>query len=281
MRDETLVGVEDFPGRKVTSVGLKVLGNYVGKREYRITEGARALAAMIPNQQAMRKLPPRVQFHLLHYCVNNRPTFLMRAMGPAILGGGLETFDQSVDECLRNLLSLPMGDALFRTLNRGIGPNEAGALPVVLLEEAAAIHATNGTEDMVKVDISVATGGSIKYIDIAVVDPGCPTYVACGSNHTELMAAKVREDQKIADFARRMPGVDVENCFVPFVVETCGRLGARAEKYLADCGLSEAAARRFLRTIPMLLARRGGRSLRAVRDGTVRRRRAGVPARPQ
>ena len=93
------------------------------------------------------------------------------------------------------------------------------------------------------------------------------TYISKGSNHTELTAAKERENQKIADFARRMPGVDVEQCFVPFIVENCGRLGPKAEKFIWNCGLSDAAVRRFLRSIPMMLARRGGRALEAVRVG--------------
>ena len=124
VRDTTQVGVDAFPGRRVTSVGLKVLGNYVGKREYRIAEEARALADMIPNQQALRQLSPRVQFHLLYYCYNNRPTFLSRAMGPELLGG-LEAFDMAIDECLRNLLSLPIGDNNMVML-RGISPGNGG-----------------------------------------------------------------------------------------------------------------------------------------------------------
>ena len=170
-------------------------------------------------------------------------------------------------------------DALFDSLFRGLEPAE-GAVPVLLKEEAAAILATDGTDDIVKVDLSLRIGNSIKYIDVAVVDPGTPTYLSCGSNQVELTAAKVREDQKIAHFARRMPGVDTDLCFVPFVVETCGRLGARATKFLWESGLSDAEIRRFLRTIPLLLARSGGRSLEAVRLGRRRVVKAGATAVP-
>ena len=52
-------------------------------------------------------------------------------------------------------------DLLFNALFRGIEPTE-GAVPVILLEGAAAIHATDGSDEMVKVDISFAIGGTTK-----------------------------------------------------------------------------------------------------------------------
>ena len=110
-------------------------------------------------------------------------------------------------------------------------------------------------------DITLQVGGETRFIDVAVVDVACPTYLALpegGSAGRDLAAAVAREEDKMADFRTRMSHVDAELVFVPFVVEITGRLGPKAEWFLRNIGLREEEVRRFSRHIPLLLARHGG-----------------------
>ncbi len=68
------------------------------------------------------------------------------------------------------------------------------------------------------------------------------------------------------DFRVRMPDVASE-CFIPFVVETSGRLGAKAAAFLVARQLPVDATRRLRHAIVMILARHGGRALTALRGG--------------
>jgi hypothetical protein len=469
----------EFSGRKVTSVGFESLGNFVGSDDYRKANGMRILADMKPDYQALKKLPSRLAYQLLHYCYNSRPVYLARLMGPELLGEGLQAFDDSVDGCLRHIIQCPdSGQGLLRRL-RGLSPawgglglrrhagvnaeksillsramtqayvekflpqlipvlgredvwhpvHFAGELdPRVLITEdeqaglasgvessireaAAAIvarieggvaheiktvgfnledparlskqallrsrqgwgskgawwqsrvgneggeayfqsthfaammrhlvfapflcasgtaitqcrccqedarqvvpiaslysHAMacqkagnftwrhndirdavfsvlkkglppesvvrreesfprqDGEGEVFRADIYMEARGLVRYIDVAVVDPGSETYTAAGSATTALAAATHREADKRRRFENRMPGVDGA-CFIPFVVETSGRMGRQAEDFLRSLQLSAEAIRRVKRLIPLLLARHGGRSLTTLRAG--------------
>ena len=125
-------------------------------------------------------------------------------------------------------------------------------------------------ERFLRADIFVEQPDKTRYIDIAVVDPGCATYLAAGSATTALAAAVHREADKRNHFADVMPGVDGA-CFVPFVVETSGRLGKPADDFLRSMQMPAEAIRRLERLIPLLLARHVGRSLTLLREGRVER----------
>jgi len=125
-------------------------------------------------------------------------------------------------------------------------------------------------ERFFRADIFVEQPERTRYIDVAVVDPGCTTYLAAGSATTALAAAVHREADKRNHFADVMPGVDGA-CFVPFVVETSGRLGKPADDFLRSMQMPAEAVRRLERLIPLLLARHVGRSLTLLREGRVAR----------
>jgi hypothetical protein len=475
--DTAAVPEGQFSGRQLTSIGLKTLGNYVGKDEYRKASGLQTLADMKPDYQALMKLPARLAYQLLHYCYDSRPGFLARLMGPELLHEGLEAFDASVDECLRHIIQCPDGGQDLLQRLRGLSPAWGGlglhrhagvnaekaillsramtrkyveehlpqlvvtleredvwspvhfagkVIPVVDITEeeswelgsgvelsirkaASAIvariegnvvhcirteffgqndpagvskqallrsrlgwkskgawwlsrvgneggeayfpsahftammrhivfapfldsagtavtqchccqedarhvvpiaglysHAMScpkagnftwrhnslrdalfavlknglplgsivrreesfprqdGAGEAFRADIYVEARGLVRFIDVAVVDPGNDTYTAAGSAITPLAAAAHREDDKRRRFENRMPGTDGA-CFIPFVVETSGRMGRQAEDFLHSLQLPKEAIRRLQRLIPLLLARHGGRSLTALR----------------
>lgn len=62
-----------FQGRQVTDVDMKVLGNFVGKLEYRSAYGGMKLATMKPDYPAFLQLPAHAAFVILYYCHNNQP----------------------------------------------------------------------------------------------------------------------------------------------------------------------------------------------------------------
>ena len=155
--------------------------------------------------------------------------------------------------------------ALHNLLKRGF---LHGGEPGYRVNREESIPRQDGSGQIYRPDIFLDIGDKQRYIDFAVVDPGCPTYLAAGSAERPLAAAQAREEDKIADFRHRMSHVqDVEAVFIPFVVETTGRLGARAEAFLYDIGLRDEEVRRFKRHLPLLLARHGGRSLTQLRRG--------------
>ncbi len=128
------------------------------------------------------------------------------------------------------------------------------------------LQAVGEEGEQVEMDVVLEAPGLVVYIDVAVVDPGCPKYVRAGSDRNELAAARHREAAKLYEFRRRMPNTDVA-CFVPFVVETSGRLGTRAAAFLVGRKLPDDVTRRLCRAIVSFLARHGGRALSALRDG--------------
>ena len=73
------------------------------------------------------------------------------------------------------------------------------------------------------------------YVDVAVVDPGAPTYVAGRSHEQPGAAAAAREADKMSSFRQRVPEFqDADSLFYAFVVESTGRLGERARSFLRD-----------------------------------------------
>ena len=117
--------------------------------------------------------------------------------------------------------------ALFSLLKRGFlhGGELANR---VTMEES--LERQDGSGLRYQPDITLQVGGETRFIDVAVVDVACPTYLALpegGSAGRDLAAAVAREEDKMADFRTRMSHVDAELVFVPFVVEITGRLGPR------------------------------------------------------
>ena len=152
-------------------------------------------------------------------------------------------------------------DAVYNTLRRGFMHMGINGYRVQK-EEVFARQDMSGLSYRADVFLDV---GVVRYIDIAVVDPGCPKYLQLpdgGSASMELVGAHAREVEKITDFRARMSHVlDYDTLFIPFVVETSGRLGPAAAYFLRNIGLREVEVRKLIRFLPVLLARHGGRSL--------------------
>ena len=76
----------------------------------------------------------------------------------------------------------------------------------------------------------------VYFVDVAVVDPGCPTYVARNSHEQQGAAAAVREADKVNSFRQRCGEAhqDPSTLFYPFVIESSGRMGERARRFLRD-----------------------------------------------
>ena len=139
-------------------------------------------------------------------------------------------------------------------------------LPGLDVRRHQLLPSPQGPEEHVEMDIVLEADGLRRLIDVAVANPGSPKYVTAGSATTELAATATREAQKVLSFRVRMPEVvDVDRCFIPFVVETSGRLGKRPTEFLRSLKLADDAVKRLRRSISMVLARHGGRSLNALR----------------
>lgn len=157
-------------------------------------------------------------------------------------------------------------DLLYALFKKHL-PREAEVLKEAVVQEASE---ENGTVK-IQMDIVVRLEGTAHLIDIAIVDPGCPTYVAKGSNVRSLCAADNREADKIAEFNARMQDLENgDNSFVPFVIESSGRLGNRASGFLMDIMEGRLVAAQFRKAVPLLLARHSGRSLTKLRNGALR-----------
>ena len=149
-------------------------------------------------------------------------------------------------------------DRIAETL-KGLG------LPGLRVEKFILLPTLAGEAANIEMDIVLKTDNMVRHIDVAVVDPGAPKYVIGGSATSGGRAAVMRENSKIRKYAAAMPGLDQATCFVPFVVETSGRLGKKAVEFLAFLKLPDDVSKRLHRALVLILARQGGRSFAAFR----------------
>ena len=77
----------------------------------------------------------------------------------------------------------------------------------------------DGPEDQRRADIMVCMGGTTWLVDVGVVCPGTPRLIAKGADVTPGRAAAVYSTIKEAKYGD-------QNNFVPFIVETGGRINA-------------------------------------------------------
>jgi hypothetical protein len=92
-----------------------------------------------------------------------------------------------------------------------------------------------GGQAGVNMDLVVKVGNKECWIDAAVLDPGCNTYLAKGSVTSAGTAAKTREADKRNHLKHRKPDFDMEGVtpkFIPFVVEVFGKLGESAQQFI-------------------------------------------------
>lgn len=100
--------------------------------------------------------------------------------------------------------------------------------------------------------------GKQRFIDVAVADPGCSSYLAAGSSARAEAAAEAREKDKRCSFKKDFRGVP-EDEFVPFVLEATGRVGPAAMKFLYSIGASNDMLRRFFERVSLMCAKNLGR----------------------
>ena len=158
-------------------------------------------------------------------------------------------------------------DLLITLLHRvyargGNGPNTQISKEVI-------VHEGEDGAAGVKMDIVIREGAPrqrVIWVDVSIPDPGGRMYTdpARGIRADEQpgAAAANRESVKKAELLRRIPDLqDVDSTFYAFVVETSGRLGERARKFLRNViGIRDGQIRSFEKSFRMLLARHGGRS---------------------
>jgi hypothetical protein len=138
----------------------------------------------------------------------------------------------------------------------------AGPTGIVELEKTVLLPAMPGEEAVrasTPIDLWFRDGkGKEWFVDVAVADPGCPSYLAKGAATGTDVAAKAREEDKRRAFAAKFRGVDSKQ-FVPFVLESTGRIGPSARKFLNSVALSPTRLRRVVERISMLCASHLGR----------------------
>ena len=101
-------------------------------------------------------------------------------------------------------------DALWTALRR---------IPGVQATREPRVTTLDGPEDQRRADIMVCMGGTTWLVDVGVVCPGTPRLIAKGADVTPGRAAAVYSTIKEAKYGD-------QNNFVPFIVETGGRINA-------------------------------------------------------
>jgi hypothetical protein len=112
-------------------------------------------------------------------------------------------------------------------------------------------------------DIIVTDGIEKFIIDVAVTEPTCVVAMQKGSSNTPLVAADQKEKDKRYDYKRYLNQEMFEH-FVPFTLESTGRFGRSATKFidrvckldkldLANSDIIRAARWRFLQSVSNIL----------------------------
>ena len=87
-----------------------------------------------------------------------------------------------------------------------------------------------------RMDVILERGSGKYYIDITITNPACVTNLRKGAAVKNDAASDARAEDKIRKYAYipSLPG-SVPHHFIPFVIESTGRLGKHAVKFLKDC----------------------------------------------
>ena len=90
---------------------------------------------------------------------------------------------------------------------------------------------SNHPQSECRCDILVTENAERFIIDVAITDPTCAVAIRHGSSNTVLVAAKDKEKSKCADYKKFLTPETFEH-FVPFVLESTGRLGTSAKNFI-------------------------------------------------
>jgi hypothetical protein len=145
----------------------------------------------------------------------------------------------------------------------------ASGRPVISKEAVVHAEGVNGEPAVVMDLVYRETTGDqrVIFVDVAVTDPGNPTNVAKNSHEQQGAGAKAREEDKIASFRHRCGDAHQapHTLFYPFVLESSGRMGELARRFLRDIVRArDSHVRQLEKSLGMLLARHAGRSLNSL-----------------
>ena len=93
-----------------------------------------------------------------------------------------------------------------------------------------------GARQPAKMDVVLNRGSGKFYIDVAVTNPACHTNIQIGAATKPDAASESREKMKTQKYfyVPNLPG-EGPHYFVPFIIESTGRLGKQAIKFLKEC----------------------------------------------
>jgi len=116
--------MEPFPDFPTAFEGFRALGVPIGTRSYVAQEARKEFNKMSEPLQTIKTYSADIGFLLTRYCVNSRPTFLLRTVDPELTDEGSSTFDTNIDSTLAALSqvpSLPLSSQLLRGLPYRMG----------------------------------------------------------------------------------------------------------------------------------------------------------------
>jgi hypothetical protein len=113
--------------------------------------------------------------------------------------------------------------------------------------------------DKRRFDIAVTTAKGRYFIDVSVVNPACVKYLRVGSDHTKEAAADNMDCRKRAKYGPTLDALRLQpSAFVPFVLETSGRLNSSAQQFLQSMSSMVGDSRHlpnFAESLQLLLRR--------------------------
>jgi hypothetical protein len=105
-------------------------------------------------------------------------------------------------------------------------------------QERAAARATQQQRwargGTIMADIKFTSADRVHLVDVTIGDPAAPSYVRTGSALTEVHAANLLRDSKIAKYRSAVPALVAAGHFTAFALEATGRLGPDAIRFIDD-----------------------------------------------
>jgi hypothetical protein len=170
-------------------------------------------------------------------------------------------------DCTRNA---PLLTRRHDEVARLLGEFVKRCCPMATIEVEPSVFSITGPRVSLKADLRIRMNAILKVIDVAVVDPGCSTALAKGSANFPDRAARMRQEQKINQYAQVVPHIVNSDVFVAFVVEATGRLGPSAKAFVDKIGENHSFFRsRFLDQLSGCIARYNALMFSKFRSGLI------------
>lgn len=107
--------LSDIPNMSSTS--LSVLGVPLGLEsevKLELKNSITKFSRVIP---LVTQLSPKIAFFLLKFCINTRPTYILRTSGPWVSQESIKLFDSYIDKAIQHLTSTNVGHRIIKNLN--------------------------------------------------------------------------------------------------------------------------------------------------------------------